>query len=340
MAKLNGGNPPSRLPTMADVAKKVGVSRQLVSLVFRGGAGVNPETEVKIRTAAKEIGYRPNLAARSLRQDSSRYIGVVFHTSESSMDELLPALYKHAKRAGYDLMLSAVTTQRGEAEAIEEIIGHRCEGMVLISPQSPKSRLQRLARELPMVSIGRRLTGVRCGVVSSWGEKGVAEAVAHLVSLGHREIACVYAKDMNDGEFRLEGYLNGMHEAELRPDVVELEGDFGELGGARAAEKLLRRKTLPTAVVCNNDQSAFGFIHRLQQAGVAFPSEMSVVGYDDTLARWPFLSLTTVRQDGDELAAAAIFDLASRIRGEKFISETVLTSSKLVLRTSTTAPIR
>lgn len=320
---------------MADVAKRVGVSRQLVGLVFRDAAGVSAETQAKILAAAKEIGYRPNLAARALRQESSRYIGVVFHTAESSMDELIPALYKYAEQVGYQIVLSAVSSDRSEADAIDEILGHRCEGMILIASNLPKSRLQKLARELPMVSLGRRLNGVRCGVVSSWGEKGVAEAVDYLVSIGHEDISYVYAKDMNDGEYRLEGYLSAMNRAGLKPDVIEIDGDFAELGGSRAADKVLRRKFLPSAVVCNNDQAAFGFSHVVIKAGYSIPGDISIVGYDDTLARLPFLDFTTVRQDGDELAMAAIFDLAARIRGDKYMSETVLTSSKLVIRSST-----
>lgn len=336
MARKSGDGKPRR--TMADVAEKVGVSRQLVGLVFSGASGVSRETEAKIRAAAKEIGYRPNLAARSLRQDSSRYIGVVFHTAESSMDELIPALYRFANEAGYQLVLSAVSSARTELEAIEEIMGHRCEGVILIAPQLAKSKLQKIAREIPTAIIGRRVSGVRCGIASSWAEKGVAEAVNYLIELGHKKIACVYAKDMNDGEYRLEGYLNAMNSAGLTPDIIEIEGDFAELGGSVAAEKLLKRKSLPTAIVCNNDQAALGLTHRLQRDGVKFPADVSVVGYDDTLAKLPFLDLTTVRQDGSELAMAAIFDLAARIRGEKYLSEAVLTSAKLVIRSSTAAP--
>lgn len=325
---------------MADVASRVGVSRQLVGLVFGGASGVSQETETRIRQAAREIGYRPNLAARSLRQDSSRYFGVVFHTSESSVDELLPALYSYSESAGFKLMLSAVTSRRTEAEAIDEIIGHRCEGLVLISSRLAKHKLQGLAKEIPTVSIGRRTSGIRWGMVSSAGEQGVAVAVEHLISLGHKEIACVHAKDMNDGQFRLEGYLSAIRSAGLTPDVVELEGDFAELGGARAAEKFLTRAKLPTAIVCNNDQAAFGLTHRLLSSGVRYPEDISVVGYDDTLARWPFLQFTSVRQEGDELAGAAIADLTARVRGEKYRSTTVLTSSKLIVRSSTSSPRR
>lgn len=327
-----------RPPTMADVAERVGVSRQLVGLVFRDAPGVGPETEAKIRAAAKELGYRPNLAAQSLRREGSKYIGVVFHAAESSTYEIIPAIYKQAADQGFQVLLSAISSDRTDAEAIDEIIGHRCDGVILIASTLSLTRLQKLARTIPMVSLGRRLTGVRCGVVSSRGESGVFDAVEYLINLGHKSIAYVNAKDMLDIEYRLEGYESAMDKHHLKKAVISITGDFAEPGGAMAAEKLLAMEHLPTAVVCNNDQSAFGLIHRLQKAGVRVPEDISVVGYDDTIAKQPFLDLTTVRQDPDELAKASVEDLAARIKGDKYLSETFLTSSTLVVRTSTCQP--
>lgn len=338
---MAGNSRPERSPrpaTMADVAKLVGVSRQLVGLVFSGQPGVGAETEAKIRAAAKEIGYRPNLAAQALRSDSTKRIGIVFHPTESSMAELLPALSSEARSADVDLVLAAVDEENDENAAVEGLLGHRVNGLILVSSQLSATRLQKLARELPLVSIGRRLDKVRCGVVSSHGEVGVASAVEHLIGLGHREIAYVMGVDMLDAEYRLAGYEKAMKRHGLDLDIVRVAGDFAERGGAAAAETLLKRQGLPTAIVCNNDQSAAGLTHRLLQAGVKFPDDVSIVGYDDTLARYPYLNFTTVRQDSKELAAAAILDLVARIRGEKYLSQTYLTSSKLIIRTSTSKP--
>lgn len=327
----------SRMPTQADVAARVGVSRQLVGLVFSGAPGVNPETEAKIRAAAKEIGYRPNLAAQSLRRDASKYIGVVFHIGESSMVELLPAIYEQAAKHGFELMLSAVSSSRDENEAIEEVLGHRCSGLILIASTLSTSRLQKLAREIPLVSLGRRVEKVRCGIVSSKGEAGVFDAVEYLIGLGHKKITYVFAKDMLDGEFRLEGYVSAMDKYKLSKSVVTIAGDFAERGGAKAAEIILK-KELPTAIVCNNDQSALGLSMALLKNGIKIPDDVSVVGYDDTFAQLPFLNLTTVRQEPQELASIAVDDLVARVRGEKYLSESFLTSSKLVIRTSTAMP--
>jgi len=330
----------ARPPTMADVARRVGVSRQLVGNVFSGRGGVGPDTEARIRQAAKEVGYRPNRAAQSLRSDATNYIGIVFHPAESSMNELLPALYVEAKAAGFDLILSAVSVGHDEATAVESLLGHRCRGLVLIASQLSVTKLQNLAREIPLVSLGRRVKKVRCGVVSSHGEIGMDAAVEHLVQLGHKQIAYVVGPDMLDAEYRLAGYRQAMKRHHLETDEISIPGDFAEQGGAVAAEKVLSRRTLPTAVICNNDQSAMGFVHRIQRDGLIVPHDMSIVGYDDTVAKYSYLSFTTVRQDPAELALAAIRDLASRIAGEKYRATTYLTSSKLVVRDSTSNPNR
>lgn len=326
-----------RQPTMADVANKVGVSRQLVGLVFRDAPGVGAETAAKIRAAAKELGYRPNLAAQSLRRDSSNNIGFMFHADQSSMQGIVPAMYKYAKAAGFNVVLSVVSSSHSETEAIEELLGYRCEGLIVSASDLSLNRLQKLAREIPMVSLGRRMEQVRAGMVSSNGEAGIFAVTSHLIELGHKDIAYVNAKDMRDSEYRLEGYQAAMDAHKLPKRVVEISGDFAEIGGGEAANKLLKQN-LPTAVVCNNDQSAFGLTHRLLQAGVQIPAQVSVTGFDDTVAKYPFLDLTTARQDPEDLARFAIEDLVARIKGEKYLSETYLTPAKLIVRSSTAKP--
>ena len=229
-----------QLPTMADVAKLVGVSRQLVGLVFRDAPGVGAETAAKIRAAAKEIGYRPNLAAQSLRRDSSNNIGFMFHADQSSMQGILPAMYKYAKGAGYNLVLSVVSESHNENDAIEELLGYRCEGLIISASDLSQNRLQKLSREIPMVSLGRRMEQVRAGMVSSNGEEGIFAATTHLIELGHKDIAYVHGKDMRDSQFRLEGYQAAMDAYKLTQRVVEIEGDFAEVGGGEQRRPLLR----------------------------------------------------------------------------------------------------
>ena len=144
--------------TMADVAAKVGVSRQLVSLVFRNANGVSPQTALKIRKAALELGYSPNLAAQSLRRDGSKYIGVAYNSSHSSSHDLIPALYRATGAHGFRLVLSMISTNHPEERAIEELIGHRCDGLILVSSELSSKRLKEISENSPVVSINRRVS--------------------------------------------------------------------------------------------------------------------------------------------------------------------------------------
>ena len=325
---------------MSEVAKAAKVSRQLVGFVFSNQPGASPETEKKIRRVAKEIGYHPNLAAQSLRRNTPKNIGVIFHSEEAVMAELLPSLHAEAQGLGFDLILSSVNEEHNENSAVESLIGHRCSGIILISSQLSTNRLKNLAREIPIVSIGRRLIGVNCGVVSSHGEFGMEKAVDYLVSLGHKSIAYVEGPDMLDSEYRLAGYKKSIRKNRLKQDIVSLPGDFAASGGAAAADIIIHRESLPTAIICNNDESAMGLWHRLMQAGIRIPRQISIVGYDDSIAKYPFLNMTSIRQDSRELAAAAVRDIAGRIAGEIRTSKIYLTSANLVVRTSACKPMK
>jgi DNA-binding LacI/PurR family transcriptional regulator len=323
---------------MADVAAHIGVSRQLVGLAFRHATGVSAETAAKIFAAAEEIGYQPNLAAQALRREGTKYIGVTYHTSHSSSEELLPAIYKAAEAHGFKVILSAISSFRTDQEALNEIIGHRCDGAILISTNLPISRLRTISKSLPFVSLSRRIEGVNCGVVASRGERGIYDAVQHLASLGHEAIAYVDTAEMFDHEYRLQGYQDAMRELELKMSIVTINGDFIESAGAQAAELFMGQADLPTAIVCSNDQVALGLVYTFQKSGIKVPGDVSIVGYDDTVARLPFLDFTTVHQDAQELAQAAVADLADRISGKKSTSDIHLTSAKLVVRSSTGKP--
>lgn len=323
---------------MADVAAHIGVSRQLVGLAFRGAPGVSAETSAKILAAAEEIGYQPNLAAQALRREGTKYIGVTYHTAHSSSEELLPAIYKSAEAYGFKVILSAISSFRTDQEALNEIIGHRCDGAILISSSLPISRLKNIAKALPFVSLSRRVEGVNCGVVASRGERGMYDAVQYLASLGHKAIAYVDTAEMFDHEYRLQGYHEAMRKLNLKTWIATIGGDYIESAGARAAEEFMRQGALPTAIVCANDQVALGLAFTFQKSGITIPGDISIVGYDDTIARYPFLDFTTVHQDAQELAHAAVLDLADRISGKKKQAEVHLTSATLVIRSSTGLP--
>jgi DNA-binding LacI/PurR family transcriptional regulator len=301
---------------MMDVASRVGVSRQLVGLAFRNEAGVSTSTRERIFQAASELGYSPDIVARSLRRRSSNYIGVLFNPSHSPAVDIVEALYPAAQRKGYNLLLSAVTETRNEGEAVTELLGYRTESVILISPGTSIDELREMAQRVPVVDIGRPLPPGICNVVRSAGDLGIAGAVDHLVGLGHRDIAYVFGPDLPDSAARLQGYLGAMDRNGLPADVREIRGDYTEESGAQAAEIFLAEASLPSAVICSNDHAALGLIFRFLQEGVRVPEDVSVTGYDDSrIARMSFLNLTSVRQDPVEMGAAAV-DAAIRMMSD------------------------
>lgn len=333
-----------RPATMADVAHRVGVSRQLVGLAFRNEAGVGATTKAKILDAARELGYRPNSAARSLRSTSTKYIGVIFDPAHSAPVEIIEWLYASAHESDYNLVVSTLTPSREESEAIIELMGYRCEALILIAPRSSPAVLKAAAADIPMVIIGRGMPGSGFDLVRSQGNAGIDAAVRHLAGLGHSAIAYVHGVNMLEADVRLSGYRTAMSTLGHRENIVDVRGNYTEESGATAAEILLKAPgPFPTAIVCSNDQAALGLTHRLLQAGLSIPKDVSVTGFDDSaVARMSFMNLTTVRQDPREVGQAAIAAAIGRItaRSNAITPDPVevLTSAELIVRGSTAPP--
>lgn len=327
-------------PTMADVAAHVGVSRQLVSLVLGDRPGPSARTRERVLQAAEELGYRADTTAQLLRRARSRQVGVLF-TMEHPMDaDLIEALYPEAARHDYSVALSAMLANRTERQAIDELVGLRCEALILIglSSQAPED-LARVAKRVPVVEIGQRTNAAGTDSVRTDAVSGVRQAVDHLVSLGHRRIAHVYGGDLPSAPERRAGYLEGMREHGLEAYVDLVPGAYTEEAGARAATALLARKRLPTAVVCCNDQSARGLMETLLRAGRSVPGDVSVVGYDDSrAARLSFLRLTSVRQDVNRIAELTLGAVAERLEEGRTESTHVVLPTTLTVRDSTAPP--
>src|SRR5262245_59455311 len=122
---------PQRRPTMADVARHVGVSRALVSIVFRGVEGASDATRQRVLAAAAELGYRPDSLAQGLRRNRSRSLGVLFSLRRPFEVELVERMYPVAQKLGYQLLLGPFTPGRGQDAVIDELLGYRCGGLIV-----------------------------------------------------------------------------------------------------------------------------------------------------------------------------------------------------------------
>ena len=331
-----------RLVTMADIARHLGVSRQLVSAVLRDEPGPSAEARERITAAAQELGYRPHAGAQALRRARSIDIGVVFTPTHSAEPEIVEAIYPALAHRGYHAVLSALAGERTTGEAVDELLGHRCGAVVLVGSELSHAELRTLASScpVPLVSVGTGRGNDAYDVVVSAGGQGMAEAVRHLVGLGHSRLLYLDAPAMRPTRVRLNGYRRAVRAAGLEPAVARCVDTDDEWAGAEVAGRLLEREGLPTGVLAANDRVAFGFLQVLRQSGVRVPEQVSLVGFDDLrLAQLPGVELTTLRQDPSAMAAAAVEAALRRLADPKTAPVRTVVPAPLVVR-RTTGPAR
>lgn len=334
----------ARRPTMADVAARVGVSRALVSLVFRNQPGASQATRERIFAAARELGYHPDNAARVLARGRSGVLGVMFSIRNTFHADLIEGIYPVAERLGYEIVLSGTAPMRDHRRAVEALLGHRCEGLILLGGQLDTEHVTELARRLPTVVVGRRLPGAGVDSVHVAEARGVREIVDYLVGLGHTAIAHVDGGNEAGSQERRGAYLESMRGHGLAELIHVIPGDHTEGSGARAARMLLadrarRANRAPTAVFASNDRCAVGLLDSIWRAGLEVPGDMSVAGFDDSpLARLSHIDLTTVRQDPKRQAELAVQAVVERLGDPGMPPRELILRPRLVVRGTTGEP--
>lgn len=329
----------ARPPTMADVAARAGVSRALVSTVFRGVPGAGPVTRARVLRAAAELGYQVDNRARLLRSNRTKLVGVVFRVQDAFHAALVDALYKTAAATEYDLVLSATTPERSENAAAESLLHDRCEALVLVSPQMPDADLTALGQRTPTVVVARRVRSTALDVVMTADQEVVRTALDHLTSLGHHNIAHLDGGSIHGAADRRRSYRTLMRRHGLAGHSRVYPGGNTEVDGMRVAERVVAEPDLPTAIIAFNDRSAVGLVFGLRQAGVRVPEDVSVIGYDDiAMAALPFVHLTTVGQDAAATAQHAFKHVVGRLDDHAPAGSEGLVLPYLAVRGTTSAP--
>ena len=328
---------------MADVAEKAGVSRALVSIIFRNQAGASRETRERVLRVADEIGYRPDSAARLLARGRSRTLGVMFTVHQTFHTDLITGIYPEAERLGYDVLLSGATHGRSEAKAVEALLSHRCEAVILLGPDAEPDYLAELGQRTVAVSVSRRVPQAHVDFVHSAEAKGVRQAMDHLVELGHRRIVHIDGGRGPGSAERRRAYRAAMRRHGLQAQARVIPGEHTEESGVETGRLLLAERDsgrpLPTAVLAGNDRCAMGLLMALTRAGVEVPRDLSVVGYDDShLSHLMPLGLTTVRQDAFLMAEYAVRFAVERLENGELPPREAVLDPKLVVR-GTSGPV-
>ncbi len=311
-----------RRATIKDVAKMAGVNASTVSRVLSGGASISEETRQKVLDAAEILSYTPNTAARSLRCEKSRSIGVVFpDISGAFYAACASAILKYAGTGDYAVLFTEsgrdVKAERG---AVRALMDRRVDGLIFIGDNSDGALIRELwAQSVPIVTGDRKIEGIPSVTLNN--RETVKKMVKGLWNSGRRRFA--YIGEPTEGQDNLIERYAGFADAVSECGGAETTSVFDESlhidkpGGAMKlfAERILPLK--PDAVVTSNDLIAQGILCAADKKGVKIPGDMAVTGFDDTPSSRYFVpSITTVRQDADALAKKCFEALTSLINGE------------------------
>jgi DNA-binding LacI/PurR family transcriptional regulator len=329
--------------TMNDVAARCGVSYQTVSRVINGMPDVADATRSRVRRALEELGYRPNLTARHLVSRRSTVIGLVtFATGLYGPSQTMINVEEAAKETGYSVMFAGIGEENVEEirVAVDELCAHRVAGILMHFPLEIDLRLLRdLCRNVPLVAMDSDF-GFEAPSVLVRQERASRRATEHLITLGHRQIACLRAPLIwRAARLRYQGWLKALKAARLRPGPC-VEGDWTSRGGFEAAQELIKNyRGQFTALVVENDQMALGAIRAFEDNGIRVPSEVSVVGFDDIPEAEFFRPpLTTVKQDFVSIGKLGIRCLVEQLSGGLPSPKVYTVTPTFVERLSTRPP--
>jgi DNA-binding LacI/PurR family transcriptional regulator len=326
---------------MAEVAAVAGVSAQTVSRVSNGLTNVDAATRDRVVDAMRELGYRPNSAARALKTGRFQSIGVILLTlSTFGNMRTLDAIATASAQAGYSITLMPISVPtKGEmATAFTKLTEQAVDGIVIIIEAHTLDNSDiELPTGLPAVIVDSD-AGDRYTVVDTDQAEGARLATQHLLDLGHRTVFHVAGPEASFSASRRTISWRATLEAAGAPIVEPLIGDWTVESGYRAGVSLAERGDV-TAIFASNDQMALGVMRALHERGIEVPGEISVVGFDDMAeaeAFWP--PLTTVHQDFTEVGRRCIEMLLHEIEDSTRGVGTSIVPTNLVVRSSTASP--
>lgn len=328
--------PSPRRPVMADVARIAGVSHQTVSRVINGSTSIRPSTRARVQQVIEDLGYRPNTAARALVTRRSRIIGIIAsNTALYGPASIQFSIQEAARAAGYfTSLVSLAEVTHDELRGALDYLGRQSvEAIAMIVAQEDALAVVRdEAVTTPLIIVEGELSG-RALSVGVDQIDGARLATRHLIELGHRHIVHVSGPlTWTEARARRTGYQETMAAAGL-PVRAELEGDWSPAHGYELGRDLAAHRDF-SAVFVANDQMAVGVLHAFDEAGIAVPGDVSVVGFDDIPeSRYLTPALTTVRQDFHTVGQRAIELLTAVLDGAP--AAVPLLAPQLVVRDST-----
>src|SRR3984885_9923711 len=286
-APSGDGDLAPRTRTIHDVARLAGVSIGTVSKALNANGRLSAETRAKVLKVAKAIDYRPNDLAQSLHRARSMTVGIL---SNDSFGRFAFPIVEALERRLFDhgiavFMCNATDDPMREQRHIAQLLGKRVDGLVVTARRADRrAPIEPAARGLPVVYVFSQVESPDALCLLPDDEGGARLAVSHLAALGRKKIAHITGPERFEAvRLREMGWRKALGEAGLRPDSSDCRsGQWSEAWGRDAAQALFsRRRAIPDALFCGNDQIARGAVDALREMGLAVPDDVAVIGFDN-----------------------------------------------------------
>ncbi len=328
------------------VASQAKVSIATVSRTVNHVPTVDPKLAKRVWAVIEKLDYFPNTQARALVSGRSRLLGlIVSEITNPFFPELIQGFEDIAVEHGYEMLVSSTNYDpKRMSHCIRRMLERKADGVAVMTFGIEEPLLDQLAeRNIPLVFVDIGPDRPRISTLQVDYHQGIRQGVQHLAALGHRDIAFISGPmRLHSAQSRRTAFLKSIEECGIKPQQPWIvEGDHTLEGGISAMDRMLNLKKLPTAVMCSNDMTAIGVLHRIYRAGLRVPDDFSVIGFDDIhIAQVTLPPLTTIQMSCYQLAKAAVDAL--RVHVENPESTTLKRifeiETRLVVRESTGFP--
>ena len=323
--------------TLEQVAQAAGVSPSTVSRILNGTAVVSADKKQAVDDAIARLGFVPNPIARGLAGGRTQSVGVVTQSIDSPFyGAALRGIEDELDTVGYSpLFVSGHWNAAAEARCIEVLRARRVDGLIVFTGRLSDAALKACAKQLPVVVTGRQLKAPGLFSLNFDNVEGARLATRHLIELGHQRIAFVSGlADHPDAKDRLQGYRLALAEAGLAYDpALVVPGEYHEVSGLMAVDRLLESRQQFTAIFCANDQMASGAALGLHRRSLRVPEDVSLVGFDDLpTSMYATPPMSTVHHPAYEMGRLAATALMQLLAGN--VPTVVVPGPRLIARES------
>jgi LacI family transcriptional regulator len=326
-----------------EIAKRANVSTATVSRTMNRIPTVKPVLAKRVWKAVEELGYFPNTQARALVSGRSRIFGlIVSEITNPFFPEIVHVFEETALQHNYEVLLTSTVHDTGRMKtSVRRMLEHRVEGVAVMTFGMEDSLLDDLKlRDVPLVFVDVGPQRPHVSNIRIEYLLGIRQAVQHLAALRHERIGFITGPlALKSALARRDAFLQSMKEIGMvvDPELV-VEGNHTLEGGEKAFEKMLALRHRPTAVLCSNDMTAIGVMHKSYAEGIIIPRDLSVIGFDNIrITQYTLPPLTTIEMSQAELARMAFHALLQDVqrkspnqKGTEYVLKT-----NLVLREST-----